>query len=91
MSAAEKETCPTAQLPAGPPRRKLLKGTLKPTSTRPTGKSYTLAPASISEVVVKDPVGKQATGCPSTAISSTAVPQPFVDPAVLQRRPPPPS
>ncbi|TRX96504.1 hypothetical protein FHL15_002776 [Xylaria flabelliformis] len=74
--------------PAGPPKRRLFKGTLKPLSTRPTGKSYTLAPASISEVVIKDAAGRPATRCPSTAISSTAVPQPFVDPAVLQRRPP---
>ncbi|KAI0198329.1 hypothetical protein F4808DRAFT_260284 [Astrocystis sublimbata] len=67
-------------------KRELFKGTLKPPSTKPTGKSYTLAPASIAEVVVRDPAA-QATRCPQTAISSMAVPQPFVDPAVLQRRP----
>ncbi|KAI0548366.1 hypothetical protein F4679DRAFT_585537 [Xylaria curta] len=89
MPKAEKEMCPTAHLPAGPHKRRLFKGTLKPPSTRPTGKPYTLPPALISEVVIKDPAGGAATRCPSTAISSTAVPQPFVDPAVLQRRPPP--
>ncbi|KAI8955735.1 hypothetical protein F4801DRAFT_277461 [Xylaria longipes] len=89
MSTAEKETRSAAHIPAGPPRKRLFKGTLKPPAAQPTGRSYTLTPASISEVVIKDPAGKQATGCPSTAISSTAVPQPFVDPAVLQRRPPP--
>ncbi|KAI1740282.1 hypothetical protein F4680DRAFT_419041 [Xylaria scruposa] len=114
MPKVEEEMCPTAHLPAGPHKRRLFKGTLKPASTQPTGKSYTLPPALISEVVIKDPAGGAATstsrplrqpthlynhpclhtdplspGCPSTAISSTAVPQPFVDPAVLQRRPPP--
>ncbi|KAI0452545.1 hypothetical protein F5B21DRAFT_334961 [Xylaria acuta] len=89
MSTADEESCPTARPPAVPHGRRLFRGTLKPPSTRPTGKSYTLTPVSISEVIIKDPAGKQAAGCPSTAIFSTAVPQPFVDPAVLQRRPPP--
>ncbi|KAI0402834.1 hypothetical protein F4802DRAFT_334724 [Xylaria palmicola] len=85
MSAANKEARPTAH----PQARPLFRGTLRPPPAQPAPRSYTLAPASISEVVIKDPAQKQATGRHSIAISSTAVPQPFVDPAVLQRHPSP--
>ncbi|KAI0434991.1 hypothetical protein F5Y09DRAFT_157568 [Xylaria sp. FL1042] len=88
MSTINKETRPTAQ-PQATPSRRLFKGTLSPPCAQPAHKSYTLTPASISEVSIKDPAKKQVTSRHPIAISSTAVPQPFVDPAVLQRRPPP--
>ncbi|KAI0912864.1 hypothetical protein F4823DRAFT_138999 [Ustulina deusta] len=88
MSTIEKETRPTAHPPAVPSRR-LFKGTLSPPCAQPAHKSYTLTPASLSKVSIKDPAEKQVTSRRSIAISSTAVPQPFVDPAVLQRRAPP--
>ncbi|KAI0976874.1 hypothetical protein F4678DRAFT_128097 [Xylaria arbuscula] len=112
MSPIDKEARPTAH-PQAASSRKLFKGTLSPPRVQPAHKSYTLTPASISEVSIKDPADKQASStvaalpsnlemarfmivyahAPSRhtvrrpiAISSTAVPQPFVDPAVLQRR-----
>ncbi|KAI1202774.1 hypothetical protein F5X97DRAFT_189375 [Nemania serpens] len=91
MSTTNKDTASTSHpqtTSSASQRRPLFKGTLSPPCTKPTGKSYTLAPASISEVLIRDPAERRATGRCSTAISSTAVPQPFVDPAVLQRRPP---
>ncbi|KAI1115748.1 hypothetical protein F5Y14DRAFT_113925 [Nemania sp. NC0429] len=141
MSTTDRETASPSHPQTAPPasgRRPLFKGTLSPPCTKPTGKSYTLAPVSISEVLIRDPAARRATGTSflfccavspassasltwdlidrvghstpittvsvqyvlssyahlrppgrrSTAISSTAVPQPFVDPAVLQRRPP---
>ncbi|KAI0506942.1 hypothetical protein F5B22DRAFT_650259 [Xylaria bambusicola] len=81
------ETRPTHE-PTVPSRR-LFKGTLSPPCAQPAHKSYTLAPASISKVHVKDLSKKQASGPDPIAISSTAVRQPFVDPAVLQRGHPP--
>ncbi|KAI8626730.1 hypothetical protein F5Y19DRAFT_478217 [Xylariaceae sp. FL1651] len=80
MSAAHKKACPQAS------SRKLFKGTLSLPCIQPTRKSYTVAPASISEVSIKDPAGNPAVRRQPIAISSTAVAQPFVDPAVLQRR-----
>ncbi|KAI1167000.1 hypothetical protein F5B18DRAFT_648016 [Nemania serpens] len=91
MPTTDKGTASTSHprtAPSTSQRRPLFKGTLSPPSTKPTGKSYTLAPVSISEVLIRDPAERRATGRRSTAISSTAVPQPFVDPSVLQRRPP---
>ncbi|KAI1187592.1 hypothetical protein F5B17DRAFT_430357 [Nemania serpens] len=91
MSTTDKETASTSDpqtAPSASQRRPLFKGTLSPPCTKPTGKSYTLAPVPITEVLIRDPAERRATGRRSTAISSTAVPQPFVDPAVLQRRPP---
>ncbi|KAI1425135.1 hypothetical protein F5Y12DRAFT_714606 [Xylaria sp. FL1777] len=90
MSTISEETRSTAHPQAVSPRS-LFKGTLSPLCARQAHKSYTLARASISEVSVKDVAEGQATSRRPIAISSTAVPQPFVDPAVLQRRPPPPS
>ncbi|GAP84336.2 hypothetical protein SAMD00023353_0701510 [Rosellinia necatrix] len=81
------ETRPTPHSQAAAPRRSLFKGTLRPPSTQPACKSYTLTPASISEVSIRDAAEKQTKDRRSTAISSNAVPQPFVDPAVLQQRP----
>ncbi|KAI1292741.1 hypothetical protein F5Y03DRAFT_375250 [Xylaria venustula] len=88
MSTIDKETCPAAH-PQAASSRKLFKGTLSPPRVQPAHRSYTLTPASISEVSIKDPANKQASVRRPIAISSTAVPQPFVDPAVLQRRRPP--
>ncbi|GAW11322.1 hypothetical protein ANO14919_006660 [Xylariales sp. No.14919] len=86
MSTLNQETRPTAH-PEAVSSRRLFKGRLSPPAAQPTRKSYTLAPASISEVFIKDPAEKQATSRRSTAISSRAVPQPFVDPAALERGP----
>ncbi|KAI0536774.1 hypothetical protein GGR58DRAFT_474136 [Xylaria digitata] len=60
MSTIDKETRPTTHLPAVSSRR-LFKGRLSPPAAQPTRKSYTLAPASISEVVIKDFAEKRAT------------------------------
>ncbi|KAI0109141.1 hypothetical protein GGR51DRAFT_558503 [Nemania sp. FL0031] len=89
MSTTDKEPRPTSYPEAASSaaaKRKLFKGTLSPPCTQSPGKSYTLTPPLSSEVFIKDTTGKKRY-C-STAISSMAVPQPFVDPAVLQRRPP---
>ncbi|KAI0810346.1 hypothetical protein GGR55DRAFT_134913 [Xylaria sp. FL0064] len=88
MSTSNKDTRPTAHPPATSSRR-LFKGTLSPPCAQPAHKSYTITSASISEVSIKDPAKKQAASRGPIAISSTAVPQPFVDPAALQRRPHP--
>ncbi|KAI1436806.1 hypothetical protein GGR50DRAFT_171875 [Xylaria sp. CBS 124048] len=127
MSTTDKATRPQAPSPLPSTSRPLFKGTLSPPYHRSTCTSYTLTPASISEVMIKDP-GKPVTSMPCsailgvnhhppqkpwpsdisspgefvaylhhyalagprhTAISSRAVPQPFVDPAILQRQHPP--
>ncbi|KAI1282818.1 hypothetical protein F5Y07DRAFT_394779 [Xylaria sp. FL0933] len=89
MSTNNKDTRPTAH-PQATSSRRLFKGTLSPPCAQPAHKSYyTMTPASTSEVSIKDPAKEQAASRQPIAISSTAVPQPFVDPAALQRRPHP--
>ncbi|KAI1355442.1 hypothetical protein F5Y01DRAFT_175341 [Xylaria sp. FL0043] len=88
MSTNNKDIRPTAH-PQATSSRRLFKGTLSPPSAQPAHKSYTMTPASILEVSIKDPAKEQAASRQPIAISSTAVPQPFVDPAALQRRPHP--
>ncbi|KAI1360950.1 hypothetical protein F5Y08DRAFT_35379 [Xylaria arbuscula] len=88
MATVNTEARPTHPPPAVPPPRRLFKGSLSPPCAQPAHKSYTQTPATISEVYIKDPSKKQATSPSPIAISSMAVPQPFVDPAVLQRHPP---
>ncbi|KAI0422573.1 hypothetical protein F5X98DRAFT_369384 [Xylaria grammica] len=63
MSTLNQETRPTAH-PEAVSSRRLFKGRLSPPAAQPTRKSYTLAPASISEVFIKDPAEKQATTSP---------------------------
>ncbi|KAI1132746.1 hypothetical protein F5Y10DRAFT_185101 [Nemania abortiva] len=92
MSTTDKGPRPTERPEAASPvaKRRLFKGTLSPPPcTQSASRSYTVAPPLSSEVFIRDTAGKKTAGhCSSTAISSMAVPQPFVDPAVLQRRPP---
>ncbi|KAI1397009.1 hypothetical protein F4819DRAFT_490965 [Hypoxylon fuscum] len=73
------------QQQSGQMRRPLIKGRLQPPSKPPSCKSYTVAPASINEVIVRPPDDRQVNRDP-VEISSAAVAQPFVDPAVLERR-----
>ncbi|OTA99399.1 hypothetical protein M426DRAFT_325157 [Hypoxylon sp. CI-4A] len=65
--------------------RELIKGKLRPPSKSTSAKSYTVAPASINEVTVRQASERTAIRDP-IEISSAATPQPFVDPAVLDRR-----
>ncbi|KAI1378686.1 hypothetical protein F4677DRAFT_375094 [Hypoxylon crocopeplum] len=65
-------------------RRELVKGKLRPPSKPPSFKSYTVAPASINEVIVRPPADRRTAQGP-VEISSAATPQPFVDPAALGR------
>ncbi|KAL7620348.1 hypothetical protein AAE478_009342 [Parahypoxylon ruwenzoriense] len=76
----EQQPEPPRQIP-----RELIKGRLRPPSKPPTCKSYTVSRASINEVTVRSPTDKRAIRVP-VEISSAAVAQPFVDPAVLERR-----
>ncbi|KAI2604695.1 hypothetical protein GGR54DRAFT_450844 [Hypoxylon sp. NC1633] len=69
----------------GPARRELIKGKLRPPAKPPSTKSYTIAPASINEVIVRPPTKPRDVRDP-VEISSAATAQPFVDPAVLSRR-----
>lgn len=65
MPTTDKGTASTSHprtAPSTSQRRPLFKGTLSPPSTKPTGKSYTLAPVSISEVLIRDPAERRATG-----------------------------
>ncbi|KAI1392773.1 uncharacterized protein F4822DRAFT_140266 [Hypoxylon trugodes] len=71
--------------PSPPTRRELFEGRLQPPSKPPSAKSYTIAPASINEVVVRRQNERQAARDP-VEISSAATAQPFVDPAVLEHR-----
>ncbi|KAI1171800.1 hypothetical protein F4777DRAFT_35541 [Nemania sp. FL0916] len=91
MSAANKETSGNhPEAASSVSGRRLFEGTLSPPRAQPAASSYTLAPTSKAEVSIRTSTsaGNPATGRRPTAISSTAVPQPFVDPAVLQQRPP---
>ncbi|KAI8959694.1 hypothetical protein F5Y11DRAFT_350268 [Daldinia sp. FL1419] len=65
--------------------RELVKGRLRPPSKPPSTKSYTVAPASINEVMVRKQSERQITQGP-VEISSAATAQPFLDPAILERR-----
>ncbi|RYP59495.1 hypothetical protein DL769_008500 [Monosporascus sp. CRB-8-3] len=66
--------------------RALVKGPLKsPAAKRPEHlKSYTLPPKTNGEVTIRKAADRKRRPEP-VKISSTAVPQPFVDPAVLER------
>ncbi|KAI1774710.1 hypothetical protein F4818DRAFT_70637 [Hypoxylon cercidicola] len=63
--------------------RELIKGRLRPPSKPASCKSYTVAPASIDEVIVRPPADRLSTRG-AVEVSSAAVAQPFVDPAVLE-------
>ncbi|KAI1205379.1 uncharacterized protein F4807DRAFT_464669 [Annulohypoxylon truncatum] len=65
-------------------RRELVKGRLQPPLKPPSGKSYSVAPASTGEVTVRRPSEGWITQSP-VEISSAATAQPFINPAVLER------
>ncbi|RYP77243.1 hypothetical protein DL771_001292 [Monosporascus sp. 5C6A] len=70
--------------------RALVKGALKsPATKRPEHlKSYTLPPKTKGEVTIRKAANRKrrrVVVAEPVEISSTAVPQPFVDPAVLER------
>ncbi|KAH9993283.1 hypothetical protein F4779DRAFT_623517 [Xylariaceae sp. FL0662B] len=71
------------QQPSRPVRRGPVKLNLRSPTKPPLCKSYTVTPASINEVTVR--TDGQTIRTP-VEISSAAVAQPFVDPAVLERR-----
>ncbi|KAI1500259.1 hypothetical protein F5X99DRAFT_410251 [Biscogniauxia marginata] len=76
----------STQNPADPQTsRVLFKGKLRAPVKPPSPRSYTLGPAPITEITVRTRADKRTTQDPMP-ISSTAVAQPFVDPAVLERR-----
>ncbi|KAI1251361.1 hypothetical protein MGN70_005929 [Eutypa lata] len=74
-------------IPPPAPHRALVKGPLKPPATKNSGslKSYTVTPATSGEVTIRKQADRKRPSEP-VEISSTAVPQPFVDPGVLERR-----
>ncbi|RYP91291.1 hypothetical protein DL770_002609 [Monosporascus sp. CRB-9-2] len=87
----DKEEKQPSSSPPLPPKsssshRALVKGALKsPATKRPEHlKSYTLPPKTNGEVTIRKATDRKRRPEP-VEISSTAVPQPFVDPAVLER------
>ncbi|PSS08697.1 hypothetical protein M430DRAFT_22927 [Amorphotheca resinae ATCC 22711] len=63
-------------------KRELIQGPLRPPRPTPLSLSYSQPPASKSEVSVRN---KEAS-VPVVEFSSRAVPQPFLDPSIIQRR-----
>lgn len=82
------------------PKRDLIKGPLRPPKWDPSNRSYTQLPASKDEVSIRAPgEQKEITGSNDFFVihitclryivrefSSTALPQPFLDPSIIQRR-----
>ncbi|KAK9777454.1 putative SMP domain-containing protein [Seiridium cardinale] len=66
-------------------RHGLFKGQLQPPAKFPVSRSYQVPPASARELVVKGSSQKTASREP-VQVFSNAVPQPFVDPNLLERR-----
>ncbi|ORY55437.1 uncharacterized protein BCR38DRAFT_491069 [Pseudomassariella vexata] len=76
---------PAGQKSQGASGHKLVEGSLKPSKKSASQTSYTLPHPARNEVTFKRPSATQKSREP-TEISSVAVAQPFVDPAVLERR-----
>ncbi|KAF8865192.1 hypothetical protein BDZ45DRAFT_736300 [Acephala macrosclerotiorum] len=68
---------------ASTPKRPLVKGPLQPPQPQPNSQSYTQKPASKNEVLITK--GKERS-IPVIEFNSRAVPQPFLDPSIIQQR-----
>ncbi|KAK9420372.1 putative SMP domain-containing protein [Seiridium unicorne] len=76
---------PVPESKQSPARHGLFKGRLQPPAKFPVSRSYQVLPASARELVVKGSSQKTASREPVQVLSN-AVPQPFVDPNLLERR-----
>ncbi|PQE29908.1 hypothetical protein CJF32_00000571 [Rutstroemia sp. NJR-2017a WRK4] len=63
-------------------KRPLLKGSLRPPKVNPSNLSYTQPPASRDELSI----GAQGKNVKVVEFNSSAIPQPFLDPSIVQKR-----